>query len=99
MGKWLAIAAVFSAADGKTRGRARIVPPPTILLRTRRCRRPYAVKPPASHGYIPDGWAMRATFKGPGDGPAVARLGPGPARAAERRRGPATAGATAAPPP
>jgi hypothetical protein len=24
----------------------------------------YAVNPPASHGYIPDGWAMRATFKG-----------------------------------
>jgi hypothetical protein len=24
----------------------------------------YSVNPPASHGYIPDGWAMRATFKG-----------------------------------
>ena len=24
----------------------------------------YAVSPPASHGYIPDGWAMRATFRG-----------------------------------
>jgi hypothetical protein len=24
----------------------------------------YAVDAPASHGYIPDGWAMRATFKG-----------------------------------
>jgi hypothetical protein len=24
----------------------------------------YPVDPPASHGYIPEGWAMRATFKG-----------------------------------
>ena len=24
----------------------------------------YAVDPPSSHGFIPDGWAMRATFKG-----------------------------------
>jgi len=24
----------------------------------------YAVSPPSAHGYIPDGWAMRATFKG-----------------------------------
>jgi hypothetical protein len=24
----------------------------------------YAAQPPAAHGYIPDGWAMRATFRG-----------------------------------
>jgi hypothetical protein len=58
MGKWLAIAAVLlplTANAGTSTDRPPPDKPGPIA---------YAVTPPASHSYIPDGWAMRATFRG-----------------------------------
>jgi hypothetical protein len=72
MGKWLAVAAVLTpmcgpivAHAGTNIGHA----PPDRLAASRlsadqAAPTAYAVNPPASHGYIPEGWAMRATFKG-----------------------------------
>ena len=67
MGKWLAIAAVcvpiwapIVAHAGTKADRPR----PDRVSSDRPLATSYAVNPPASHGYIPEGWAMRATFKG-----------------------------------
>ena len=63
MGKWLTIAAVcipIVAHAGTKLDR----PPPERPSSDKPVQTAYAVKPPASHGYIPDGWAMRATFRG-----------------------------------
>ena len=58
MKKWLAIAAaclpMIAQADPSA---AR--PPADRAMQTA-----YAVPPPASHAYIPEGWALRATFHG-----------------------------------
>src|SRR5271156_229 len=58
MGKWLMAAAMLaptiSQAGPNPAPRATEQPPP-----------PAAGSPaPATHGYIPDGWALRATFRG-----------------------------------
>ena len=58
MGKWLIVAAICA---------------PMVAHADPDSKRPatdggvqtaYVVTPPAAHGYIPDGWAMRATFQG-----------------------------------
>src|SRR5476651_2032579 len=58
MGKWLMVAAVclpaIAQADPKLDRPVPDGPIPTA----------YAVHAPAAHGYIPDGWALRATFQG-----------------------------------
>jgi hypothetical protein len=58
MGKWLMAAAMLaptiSQAGPNPAPRATEQPTPTA----------YAVAAPATHGYIPDGWALRATFRG-----------------------------------
>ena len=58
MGRWLAAAAVFIPIVAHA-GTSTDRPPPDKPVQTA-----YAVNPPASHGYIPDGWAMRATLQG-----------------------------------
>ena len=58
MGKWLIVAAVWlpiAAHADPTVVRPRADGP---------IQTSYAVGPPASHGYIPQGWALRATFRG-----------------------------------
>ena len=58
MGKWLIVAAIWlpaiAQADPIPNHPATDAPVPTA----------YAAQPPAEHGFIPDGWAMRATFRG-----------------------------------
>jgi hypothetical protein len=55
MGKWLIVAAILAP----TIAQAGPAPPTEQPVQTA-----YSVKPPAARGYIPDGWAMRATFQG-----------------------------------
>ncbi len=62
VGKWLTVAAFVApiwAPIVAEAGTSTDRPPPDKPVQAA-----YAVTPPASHGYIPDGWAMRATFKG-----------------------------------
>ena len=58
MGKWLMAAALcvpmVAQADPNPDRPTADKPVPTA----------YAVAAPAAHGYIPDGWALRATFRG-----------------------------------
>jgi hypothetical protein len=57
MGRWVLLAAVFMPLAAQ----AGTVPDRTSSAAA---PRPYAVKAPSAHGYIPEGWAVRATFKG-----------------------------------
>jgi len=58
MGKWLMAAALCAPMV------AQADPNPDRPMTDKPIPTAYAVNPPAAHGYIPDGWALRATFQG-----------------------------------
>jgi hypothetical protein len=58
MGKWLMAAAIFAPTI------AQAGPDANAPTTQQSPQAVYTVVAPASHGYIPDGWALRATFRG-----------------------------------